>query len=230
MTDTKLEVCERKQLDFCNDFETQDTRNVSVKVKICGITSVEDARAALECGADFIGLNFYEKSPRYVALDRAREISSTIEGAAHVVGVFVNASREYVMERIEAVRLAMVQFHGDESEDFLSRWPAPVIRAIRIPPGEQVRALPASRADFILIDTFHPGLYGGTGESRRISDLRGLDLSRVFLSGGLTCENVAEAAALSPYAVDVASGVESAPGVKDHRKLRRFIENAKSTR
>jgi len=203
---------------------------VSVKVKICGITNIEDARGALECGADFIGLNFYEKSPRYVALDRAREISSTIDGAARVVGVFVNPSREYVTERIEAARLDIVQFHGDEPEDFLSGWPVQVIRAIRIPPDEQINAIASTCADFILIDTFHPGLYGGSGRSRSLSDLRGLDLSRVFLSGGLTCENVAEAAALLPYAVDVASGVESAPGVKDHRKLRRFIENAKSTR
>lgn len=203
---------------------------MTVRVKICGVTRVEDARAACEFGADLIGLNFYERSPRYLPLERALQVRAPVGGSHLVVGVFVNASREYVQERLRAVRLDLLQFHGDESDDFVHGWPVPVIRAIRLREGEPFDPKRHLSADFILLDTFHPRLYGGTGASRPLADLRGLDLRRVFISGGLTPETAGEAAALKPYAVDVASGVEAAPGIKDHDKLRRFIENAKSAR
>jgi len=203
---------------------------MSVKVKICGITCVEDARAAIEFGADMIGLNFYAPSPRSISLKRAIEIRDSINGSAQVVGVFVNAAREFVSECLEALRLDMLQFHGDESAEFLEGWAVPVIRALRLKEGERYEPFARASSIYTLLDTFHPGLYGGTGAKRPLTDLRGLDLSRVFISGGLDPENVAEAAALHPYAVDVASGVESAPGFKDHDKLRRFIRNAKSAR
>lgn len=203
---------------------------MTVKVKICGITRAEDARAAVEFGADLLGLNFYAPSPRSVTLERAREIRATIARGHKVVGVFVNASREYVEERLREVRLDLLQFHGDEPDAMMKRWPVPVIRALRVAPGAKFDPHRDFSADYVLLDTFHPALYGGTGKGRPLSDLRGLDLSRAFISGGLTCDDVAEAAALSPYAVDVASGVESTPGIKDHHKLRRFIENAKSAR
>lgn len=203
---------------------------MTVMVKICGITRAEDARAACEFGADLIGLNFYQPSPRYVSLDRATGIRAAINASHRVVGVFVNASREYVRERVLELRLDLVQFHGDESADFIRGWEVPVIRAVRLRPGEKFDPRVHLSADYVLLDTFHPGLYGGTGASRPLSDLIGLDLARVFISGGLSPETVIEAAALNPYAVDVASGVESAPGIKDHDKLRRFIRNAKSAR
>ena len=160
---------------------------------------------------------------------RACEIRNAIDSHCKVVGVFVNAAREFVAECLAEVRLDLLQFHGDEPASMLAGWPVPVIRALRLKSGEQF-APPASAVIYMLLDTFHPGLYGGTGAKRPLSDLRGLDLTRVFISGGLNPENVAEAAELSPYAVDVASGVESAPGIKDHDQLRRFIRNAKSAR
>ena len=203
---------------------------MTVKVKICGITSVEDARAAIELGADMLGVNFYAPSPRSVSLERAREIRDAIDSAHKVVGVFVNASREFVTRCLEEVRLDLLQFHGDEPDSFLKDWPVPAIRALRLKGGEKLNPATYASSEYILLDTFHPGLYGGTGAKRPLSDLRGLDLTRTFISGGLNPNNVREAVELSPYAVDVASGVESAPGIKDHDKLRRFIRNAKSAR
>jgi phosphoribosylanthranilate isomerase len=203
---------------------------MSVKVKICGITRVEDARAAIEYGADMIGVNFYAPSPRAVSIERAREIRDAFDAAHKVVGVFVNASREFVTRCIEAVGLDLLQFHGDEPESFFEEWEVPVIRAIRMKDGEIFDPVAYPSSIYTLLDTFHPGFYGGTGAKRQLSDLRGLDLTRSIISGGLNPDNVCEAVELSPYAVDVASGVESAPGIKDHDKLRRFIRNAKSAR
>jgi phosphoribosylanthranilate isomerase len=203
---------------------------MTIRVKICGVTLPEDAEAAASMGADMIGLNFYPKSPRFLELARAREVRAAVSGRAALVGVFVNASRETVAEHLGELCLDMIQFHGDEPEEFLEGWPVPVIRALRLRPGEPLDTSASTRASYLLVDTFHPTLYGGTGRARSFSGLGGANLSRVIVSGGLTPENVAEAAALRPYAVDAASGVESAPGVKDHQKLRRFIENAKSSR
>jgi phosphoribosylanthranilate isomerase len=203
---------------------------VTVKVKICGITKADDARAAIEFGADMIGVNFYAPSPRSVSVARACEIREAIGASAGVVGVFVNASRDFVTSCLNEVRLDLLQFHGDEPDSFLADWPVPVIRALRLKSGETFNPAAYASSIYMLLDTFHPGLYGGTGAKRPLSDLRGLDLTRAFISGGLNADNVCEAAELSPYAVDVASGVESAPGVKDHDQLRRFIRNAKSAR
>jgi phosphoribosylanthranilate isomerase len=203
---------------------------MTVQVKICGITRIEDARAAIEFGADMIGVNFYAPSPRCISLERAGEIRDEIGSHGKVVGVFVNAAREFIAECLAEVRLDLLQFHGDEPESLLDGWPVPVIRARRLKRGEKFHHAADASSIYTLLDTFHPGLYGGTGAKRPLSDLCGLDLRRVFISGGLDPDNVAEAAALSPYAVDVASGVESVPGIKDHAKLRRFIRNAKSAR
>jgi phosphoribosylanthranilate isomerase len=203
---------------------------VTVKVKICGVTRIEDALAAIDHGADMIGVNFYAPSPRAISLERAREIRAVIPDAHKLVGVFVNAPREMVMEHLEELRLDLLQFHGDEAQSFVEGWPVPVIRALRLKRGERFEPAAQSSSIYTLLDTFHPGLYGGTGTKRSLSELRGLDLTRAFISGGLNPDNVHEAAGLAPYAVDVASGIESAPGIKDHDKLRRFIRNAKSAR
>jgi len=203
---------------------------MNIKVKICGITRIEDASAAFEAGADLIGLNFYAPSPRSVSLERAKEIRRAIDAAQQIVGVFVNAARDFIELCVEELGLNFIQFHGDEADSFLAGWPVPVIRALRIKHGEKFVPGDHVASKYLLLDTFHSQLYGGTGAKRSLSDLRGLDLSRVFISGGLDPDNVHEAAALSPFAVDVASGVESAPGIKDHQKLRSFIRNAKSAR
>ncbi|MGH7864224.1 MAG: phosphoribosylanthranilate isomerase [Candidatus Binataceae bacterium] len=201
---------------------------MTVRVKVCGVTRVEDAQAAVQLGADLVGLNFYTPSPRCITMERAREIHDAIGGRAKLVGVFVNAAREYVEERVDGLKLDLIQFHGDEDENELGGWPVPVIRAFRLRAGDRPDALTATRAEFVLLDTLDPKLYGGTGHARGLAGLSGYDLSRAFISGGLTAKNVAEAAALRPYAVDVASGVESAPGIKDSAKLASFIRNAKS--
>jgi phosphoribosylanthranilate isomerase len=203
---------------------------VSVRVKICGITRVEDAEAAIALGAEMIGLNFYPPSPRALTIERAREIRHAIGRRAIVVGVFVNAARDYIDERLRDLDLDLLQFHGDEDESALRGWPVEVIRAFRLRADLPGAALPATAADYLLLDTFHPGLYGGTGRPRPLAGLARFDLARVIISGGLDPANVAQAAALEPYALDVASGVESAPGVKDPAKLRSFIANANSPR
>ena len=203
---------------------------MTVRVKICGITSAEDADAAIEAGAELIGLNFYAPSPRYVAFDIAVRIRRRIGSRAQVVGVFVNGERTEIEKHLRELHLDLLQFHGDEDDSALAGWNLPVIRALRVRCGEAASAIARARADYVLLDTFHPSLYGGSGVARSLDDLAGLDLARVLISGGLNATNVAQAAALHPYAVDVASGVESSPGAKDHLKLRSFVANAKSAR
>jgi phosphoribosylanthranilate isomerase len=200
---------------------------MTVRVKICGITRVEDAHAAIAAGADMIGLNFYAKSPRYLELDRAIEIRAAIASRAVVVGLFVNATRAYVEERLRAASLDMIQFSGDEDDAALAGWPVPSIVTRRLKAGADVTPY---RADYVLFDAFDAKLLGGTGNRISLDQLRRLDLSRAIVAGGLNPDNVAEVAALEPYAVDCASGVESSPGVKDHDKLRSFVNNAKRSR
>jgi phosphoribosylanthranilate isomerase len=203
---------------------------LSVRVKICGVTRVADAAAAVALGAEMIGLNFYPPSPRCLSIARATEIRRAIGRRAEVIGVFVNATRNYINQHLRELDLDMIQFHGDEDESALGGWPVRCIRAYRLRADQSEAALPTTVAGYVLLDTFHPEVYGGSGLARPLEGLERLDLARVFISGGLTPANVVAAAALNPYAVDVASGVESAPGIKDHDKLRSFIANAKSSR
>ena len=202
---------------------------MTVRVKICGVTRIEDADAAIAAGADMIGLNFYAQSPRYVEVDRAREIRAAVGSRAAVVGVFVNAERAYIDDRLRAASLDMIQFSGDEDDAELGGWPVPSIVTLQLKPGEMSSVTPR-RADYVLFDAFDAKLRGGSGSRIALDQLRRLDLSRAFVAGGLNPDNVAEVAALEPYAVDCASGVESSPGVKDHDKLRRFVNNAKRSR
>ena len=202
---------------------------MTVRVKICGVTRVEDALAAIAAGADMIGLNFYAKSPRYVELDRAMEIRAAIGSRATVVGVFVNAERAYVEERLRAASLDMIQFSGDEDDAAVEGWAVPTIVKNRPEPGGGL-SVTRRRGDYVLFDAFDAKLHGGSGSRIPLDQLRRLDLGRAFVAGGLNPDNVAEVAALGPYAVDCASGVESSPGVKDHNKLRSFVKNAKRSR
>jgi phosphoribosylanthranilate isomerase len=207
---------------------------MAVRIKVCGITRCEDAEMAIGLGADFIGLNFYPPSPRCLTLQTAEAIARVGKGRAQLVGIFVNAPRTYTKERLESLELDLLQFHGDEDDDALKGWPVPVIRALRLRSDAALDAINIAigeiKADFTLLDTFHPQLFGGTGQARRLEALSALDLGRVFVSGGLTPDNVVEAVALNPYAIDVASGVESAPGIKDPSKLASFIANARSSK
>ena len=201
---------------------------MTVRVKICGVTRVEDALCAVALGADLIGLNFYPPSPRAISLDRAIEIRDALGNRCELAGVFVNADRGYIEARRAALKLDFLQFHGDEDDAALRGWPVKVIRALRLNDDADFSALADSSADYFLIDSFHPGLYGGTGRARSLDGLAKYDLSRVFISGGLAPDNVAAAVKLRPFGVDVASGVESAPGIKDPARLRSFIANANS--
>ena len=202
---------------------------MTMRVKICGITRVEDARAAIAAGADMIGLNFYAKTPRFIEIDRAREIREAVGARASIVGVFVNAERDFINDRIHAAALDMIQFAGDEDDTALAGLPVPTIVTRRVKAGDAV-SIASHHADYTLLDAFDGNLLGGTGCRIALDQLRQFDLSRAFVAGGLTPDNVAEVAALRPYAVDCASGVESSPGVKDHNKIRSFVANAKRPR
>jgi phosphoribosylanthranilate isomerase len=206
---------------------------VSTRVKICGVTSVADAALAVKYGADLIGLNFYPPSPRYVSLSSAREIRAVIPERVWCVGVFVNAEREFIASFVEHLALHAIQFHGDEKEADLQGWSCATIKAMRVRPDESLPKWESFLTDYLLLDTHMPGRYGGTGEAfawERAAALPPQCVSRLILAGGLTPQNVAAAVrTVQPWAVDVASGVESAPGRKDPEKLRAFITNAKTT-
>jgi phosphoribosylanthranilate isomerase len=197
-----------------------------VKLKICGITSLEDARAAIECGADYLGFNFYRPSPRYIAPAAAHEIIAQLPGEVITVGVFVNEARpEDALEIIAASGVQMAQLHGDEDASYCTRIGAErVIKVLRIGDGFEPRRALEFPVAAILLDTYDAKLYGGTGRTLNWAAAREVaQLTRVFLAGGLTPENVGEAIrAVEPYAVDVNSGVENAPGRKGTDKLRKL--------
>ena len=211
------------------------------RIKICGITSVEDALLAAEAGADAIGLNFYDKSPRYVTAEKAKEISDALPAGVAKVGVFVNSLPKGIIATVNRVGLTAVQLHGDEGPDFLAGLgKLPVIKAFRCKEStlDSVKAFldlcgESSQPIAVLLDAHAPGNYGGTGQildwaglARERNKLLGLPL---ILAGGLTSQNVAEAISLArPDAVDTASGVESAPGKKDPEKVRPFVAAAKA--
>ena len=206
-----------------------------VLVKVCGITSFEDAQAAVNAGADWLGFNFYPGSPRFILPAKARRIIEQLPRRIKGVGVFVNeGAPETVMKIAEEAGVAAVQLHGDESVDYCQALrDLFVIKALRT--SSDFRPEQAARygTNAILLDAFvREAARGGTGETcdwplaRRTCEL----IPQLFLAGGLTPDNVAEAiAAVHPHAVDVCSGVESAPGCKDEGRMRRFIAAARGT-
>ena len=201
-------------------------------VKICGVTRVEDAEAAVELGADFIGLNFWPGSPRCVDALRAAAISSAVRGAVGVIGVFVNTSLEEVLARIAEARLDIVQLHGDESPDCVGELPGPAWRAFRGLPSMDVFRLWAGAAG-IVVDSSREDAFGGTGRSWDYAALRELprDGRPLLVSGGIRPANARDALLASGAdGVDVASGVESSPGIKDREKMRRLIEEVRGER
>ncbi len=199
---------------------------MQTKVKICGVTNVADALAAAEAGADMIGLNFYEGSPRHLTVQTAVEISRALPPLILRVGVFVNPTEALVMRAIGDCGLSLLQFHGDETSEFCTQFGLMSIKALRVRDAESLAALENFQTDAFLLDAHSKSGLGGTGEKFNW-DLaiaaRKFD-KPIFLAGGLTPENVAEAVRkVRPFAVDVSSGVESAPGKKDHAKVRAFI-------
>jgi phosphoribosylanthranilate isomerase len=199
---------------------------MSVKVKICGITSVADAVAAAEAGADMIGLMFYERSPRYITMERAAEISSAVSPFIVKVGVFVNPDEDTVMRAIGDCGVSLLQFHGEETPEFCTQFGAMSMKAFRVRDAGSLLALPNYPTDAYLLDAYSPDAHGGTG-AKFNWDLA-LEAKAhgkpIFLAGGLTPENVGAAVRqVHPFGVDVSSGVESAPGKKDPTKVRAFI-------
>lgn len=198
----------------------------AVRSKICGITRVEDALAAVEAGADAIGLVFYARSPRAVTVQQARAIIRALPPFVTPVGLFVNASRCELGEILDAVPLALLQFHGDETPEDCEGWSLPYIKALRVKAGDDIAAgcEAFAGASGILLDTYVEGVPGGTGEAFDWSLVpRGLS-KPIILAGGLTAENVAEAIRqVRPYAVDVSGGVEQAKGIKDPARIRAFM-------
>ena len=200
-----------------------------MKVKICGVRSVDDARAAARHGADFIGLNFHPPSPRHVDVETAAAIADAVCGTP-LVGVFVNASRAAVEDVARRVGLWGLQFHGDEPPAWCRMFDRPTIKALRAGPGDDLAGLAAAfDTDYILVDTFVAGQCGGTGVALDPGRARDLPADRLFVAGGLRADTVASVVRLlRPFAVDVASGVEQAPGIKDHEEIERFIRCAKA--
>jgi phosphoribosylanthranilate isomerase len=199
---------------------------VDVKVKICGITNVEDALAAAEAGADVIGLMFYDKSPRVVSIEQAQAIHQQLPPYILRVGVFVDPEPGLVGTAMAHCGLSVLQFHGDEPNDFCRQFGLMSMKAFRIKDESSLLQLSNYTTDALLLDSYVAGKQGGTGEKFNW-DLA-IDAKKfgkpIFLSGGLTAENVASAVQkVVPFAVDVSSGVESAPGKKDHQKIRDFI-------
>ena len=201
-----------------------------VRSKICGITRIEDALLAAEAGADAIGLVFYDKSPRAVDVHQARAILAALPPFVTSVGLFVNASRCFIGEVLDAVPLDLLQFHGDETPEQCEGHGRPWFKALRVRPGDDLRAEAArfSGARAILLDAYVPGVPGGTGE-RFDWKLIPADLPRpLILAGGLTPDNVAEAiSSVRPYGVDVSGGVEASRAIKDAAKVAAFIQRVR---
>jgi phosphoribosylanthranilate isomerase len=203
---------------------------MSTVVKICGITNAADALAAAGSGADALGLMFYEGSPRHVTVKTAAEIARQLPPFVIKVGVFVNAPEDAVLRAIGECGLNIVQFHGDETPEYCGLFPVMTIKAFRVRDAGSLKALADYQTDALLLDAHTPDKLGGTGATFNWDlAIEAQKLGRpIFLAGGLTPENVAEAVRrVRPYAVDVSSGVEESPGKKDHRKLAAFIKAAK---
>lgn len=205
------------------------------KIKFCGLTNLADAELAAAAGAWAIGLIFWPGSKRRCSLADAGEISAALRRRVQVAGVFVNATLDEVAATADAAQLSMIQLHGDEGPAFCAevarRTGAKIIKAARVRSGAEIRALGSFHIDFHLLDSYAPGQPGGTGETFAW-ELAAAHRGPVpmILSGGLNPDNVAEAiAAVHPFAVDVASGVERSPGRKDPAKLEAFAAAVRST-
>ena len=196
------------------------------RVKICGITQLEDALVAIESGADALGFVFYEPSPRYVTPEKAAEIIKQLPAFVTTTALFVNASKEAVDRILRQTRIDLLQFHGGETPKFCGQFERPYIKALRMKPDLDlaVEAKSYSAAQAILLDAYRPGIPGGTGEVFDWDRIPAEHPAPIILAGGLTAENIAQAVqTVAPYAVDVSGGVEKSKGIKDAGKVEKFI-------
>jgi phosphoribosylanthranilate isomerase len=200
------------------------------KVKICGITNLNDAIAAVEFGADAIGFIFVPNTPRYIAPAKAAAIIEKLPPFVTTVGVFLNETKEHIKKIVSQCKLNALQLHGQEPPDFCLRFDRKVVKAFRVKDKESLNVLPKYTVSAYLLDTYVKGEMGGTGVTfdwSLASDAKKYGL--IILAGGLNPENVARAIQqVHPYGVDVSSGVEAEPGKKDHSKLKDFIATAKA--
>lgn len=203
--------------------------NGTTRVKICGITTVMDALYASRCGADALGLVFYPASPRFLEPEQARAIIDELPPFITTVGLFVNHSAEGIRQIADFCRLDAVQLHGDETPEQCDLLPLRVIKALRVKDATSLSLMERYPVNTLLLDAWAPDSYGGTGCTFNWQLAAGAAKKRrIILAGGLTPENVAEAVrTVRPYAVDVSSGVESAPGRKDFQRVAAFIRHAK---
>ena len=197
----------------------------NTRVKICGITNVEDALQAVEAGADALGFVFYHRSPRFVTPREVQKIIAELPPFVTTVGLFVNEPLPRIRRTMAAARLDVVQLHGDESPEDCLIEPLRVIKALRIKDAASLEGAARYQVSALLLDAWSDEHYGGTGLSFDWQLVRRLTGKRpLILAGGLTPENVVAAVRqVKPYAVDVSSGVEAAPGKKDHQKVAEFI-------
>jgi len=203
---------------------------ITVKVKICGITNLEDAQAAIEMGADILGFNFYRQSPRYIELNEAEKIICQLPGFVDVAGVFVNANRPDIQGLTDSGLLNWVQFHGDETSEFCSQfnaWNLRTIKAVRVRSMDDIDQAQGFETHSLLFDAFDPSQYGGTGKTFDWSLLKEYP-RHVFLAGGINPDNVLKALQTDVYGIDICSGIESEPGKKDHAKMQQLFDNIHS--
>ena len=201
------------------------------KVKICGITNYEDAAHAAILGADYIGFNFYELSPRHVDESEVKKFIGKLPKNVKKVGVFVNQNLDKVKKIVKALDLDLIQLHGDETQDYCSKLKAEtkkhIIKAFRIRSKEDIKKISNYNVDFLMFDAYKEEMFGGTRKTFDWKIINGVN-KPFFLSGGLNPKNVKEAIRTAkPYAVDAASGIEINPRKKDYRKMKEFIENSK---
>ena len=207
-------------------------RDTQVKVKICGMTNLKDVKVAVDGGVDAVGFIFYKKSPRSVTMKAVREIVLELPPFVDSVGVFVNETAEQINKIADHCKLDRIQLHGDESPAFCKKIRRRVIKAIRVKDIQSLKKLSDYPVSSFLLDTFSEDQYGGTG---KVFDWNlaysAKKYGPIILAGGLTPINVRQAIQrIQPYGVDVCSGVESQPGIKDHKKMQAFLKNVKAER
>ena len=204
--------------------------NLQIKVKICGMTQLKDALFAVEQGVDAVGFIFYKKSPRAVTMKTVREIITKLPPLVDTVGVFVNESAERLNKIADYCGLDLVQLHGEESPAFCGKIHRRVIKAFRVKDLQSIKQLEKFPVSGFLLDTFSDDLHGGTGKTFDWNlALPAKKMGPVILAGGLTPRNILQAVRqVRPYGVDVCSGVEKSPGIKDLEKVRAFLKNIRS--
>ena len=202
------------------------------KIKICGITNYWDAKNAVDLGADFLGFNFHQKSPRYVDYKKAANIAKKLSGKAKLVGVFVNESVDNIKKIYELCDLDLIQLSGNETSDFVvdlkEKTNKKIMKCFHISNSSYTYNIKNFKFDYLMLDSFKKGFYGGTGKSFDLDIINGIDNKKLFLAGGLNASNVKQAIKkINPFAVDVCSGVESHAGKKDYTNLKKLIEAVK---